>query len=185
MSDILYRVISKYWSQRLQVVCVANGEYQRIFHDIVNFHNIQSRVAVTNFDESLSRLAYAGSDFVLMPSRFEPCGLPQMVGVLYGCLPIVHDTGGLHDTVEHLDVSNHRGNGFVFRDYDANALAWGIDEAMRFHSLYPADRAVEISRIMAEGTKRFTHQVCAKAYMEMYEHMLHRPLVVQNFETNA
>ena len=49
---------------------------------------------------------------------------------------------------------------------------------MRFHALPAADRAVQISRIMVESAARFTHQVCAKAYMEMYEHMLHRPLVV-------
>jgi ADP-glucose type glycogen/starch synthase len=178
LAEILYRTVSKYWDRKLQVVFVANGDYQRVFNDIVNFHDIHGRVAVASFDESLSRLAYAGSDFVLMPSRFEPCGLPQMVGVLYGSLPIVHDTGGLHDTVDHLDVAAGRGNGFAFKHYDSAALAWGIDEAMRFHSLPAEDRAAQISRIMRESANRFTHQVCAKAYMEMYEHMLHRPLIV-------
>ena len=178
LAEILYRTVAKYWDRKLQVVFVANGDYQRVFNDIVNFHNIHGRVAVASFDESLSRLAYAGSDFVLMPSRFEPCGLPQMVGVLYGSLPIVHDTGGLHDTVDHLDVAAGRGNGFAFKHYDAAALAWGIDEAMRFHALPAEDRAAQISRIMLESANRFTHQVCAKAYMEMYEHMLHRPLIV-------
>ncbi len=178
LAEILYRTVAKYWDRKLQVVFVANGDYQRVFNDIVNFHDIHGRVAVASFDESLSRLAYAGSDFVLMPSRFEPCGLPQMVGVLYGSLPIVHDTGGLHDTVDHLDVAAGRGNGFAFKHYDAAALAWGIDEAMRFHALSAEDRAAQISRIMRESAARFTHQVCAKAYMEMYEHMLHRPLIV-------
>ena len=178
LAEILYRTVSKYWERKLQVVFVANGDYQRVFNDIVNFHNIHGRVAVAGFEETLSRLAYAGSDFVLMPSRFEPCGLPQMVGVLYGSLPIVHDTGGLHDTVEHLDVAAGRGNGFAFKHYDSAALAWGIDEAMRFYALPAAERAAQISRIMVESASRFTHQVCAKAYMEMYEHMLHRPLIV-------
>ena len=178
LAEILYRTVSKYWDRKLQVVFVANGDYQRVFNDIVNFHNIHGRVAVAGFEETLSRLAYAGSDFVLMPSRFEPCGLPQMVGVLYGSLPIVHDTGGLHDTVEHLDVAAGRGNGFAFKHYDSAALAWGIDEAMRFYALPAAERAAQISRIMVESASRFTHQVCAKAYMEMYEHMLHRPLIV-------
>ncbi|MGI5870112.1 MAG: glycogen synthase [Kiritimatiellia bacterium] len=178
LAGILYSTVAKYWHRKLQVVFVANGEYQRVFNDIVNFHDIHGRVAVANFDESLSRLAYAGSDFVLMPSRFEPCGLPQMVGVLYGSLPIAHDTGGLHDTVEHLNVARNRGNGFIFKHYDSAALAWGIDEAMRFYALPSADRAVQVSRIMSEGAQRFTHKVCAKAYMEMYEHMLRRPLIV-------
>ena len=113
-----------------------------------------------------------------MPSLFEPCGLPQMIGALYGSLPIVHDTGGLHDTVDHLNVNQSTGNGFIFRDYDANALAWGIDEAMRFYH-QPADvRNAQVSRVMDESAKRFTHHVCASAYMDMYERMLHRPLVV-------
>ena len=178
LSDILYKQVSKYWNEHLQVVVIANGAYQRVFNDIVNFHGIQSRVAIVNFDEGLSRTGYAGSDLVLMPSLFEPCGLPQMIGALYGSLPIVHDTGGLHDTVDHLNVNQSTGNGFIFRDYDANALAWGIDEAMRFYRQPPDIRNAQVARIMDESARRFTHQVCASAYMDMYERMLHRPLVV-------
>ena len=178
LSDILYKVVSKYWDDGLQVVFVANGAYQRVFHDIVVFHGFDDRVAVVDFDEDLSRLAYAASDFVLVPSLFEPCGLPQMVGQLYGTLPIVHDTGGLHDTVEHLDAAKSKGNGFVFKNYDSPALSWGIDEAMRFYNSPGEVRADQISRVMRESSKRFTHEECAKAYIDMYEHMLKRPLIV-------
>ncbi len=178
LSDILYNVVSKYRDEGLQVVFVANGAYQRVFHDIVVFHGFDDRVAVVDFDEDLSRLAYAASDFVLVPSLFEPCGLPQMVGQLYGTLPIVHDTGGLHDTVEHLDAAKSTGNGFVFKNYDSAALSWGIDEAMRFYNSPGEVRADQISRVMRESSKRFTHQECAKAYIDMYEHMLKRPLIV-------
>jgi len=178
LADILYTTVSKYWGRKLQVVLVANGEYQHVFHDIVNFHHLHDRVAVANFDENLSRLAYAAADFLLMPSLFEPCGLPQMVGALYGCLPIVHDTGGLHDTVEHLDVENDQGNGFVFKHYNAEALAWGIDEAMRFRSCSARVQKTQRSRVMRESAERFTHRVCAKSYIDMYEGMLHRPLVI-------
>ena len=178
LSDILYHMVSKYWEQGLQIVFVANGSYQKVFHDIVVFHGFEDRVAVFDFNEDLSRLAYAASDFVLVPSLFEPCGLTQMVGQIYGTLPIVHDTGGLHDTVEHLDIVNSKGNGFVFKDYDANALSWGVDEAMRFY-LSPVElRTALVGRVMRESSKRFTHEECAKAYIDMYEHMLKRPLVV-------
>lgn len=178
LAEILYAIVAKYWDRKLQVVLVANGAYQRVFHDIVNFHGIHDRVAVADFDENLSRLAYAGSDFLLMPSLFEPCGLPQMVGALYGCLPIVHDTGGLHDTVDHLDVKKSKGNGFVFKHYNAHALAWGIDEAMRFRTCSKRVQDEQRSRIMRESAERFTHRACAESYMDMYEGMLHRPLVV-------
>ncbi len=178
LAEILYRTVDAYWDRGLQVAIVANGAHQRVFHDIVNFHGLHDRVAVADFDEDLSRIAYAGSDFLLMPSLFEPCGLPQMVGALYGTLPIVHDTGGLHDTVEPVDLSRETGNGFVFHHYDAHALAWGIDEAMRFRAQPAEVREAQIARIMRESATRFTHRVCAEAYMDMYEGMLHRPLVV-------
>ena len=58
---------------------------------------------------------------MLMPSLFEPCGLPQMQAPIYGSLAVAHNTGGLHDTVEHLDWNAGRGNGFVFDTYDSNA----------------------------------------------------------------
>jgi glycogen synthase len=80
--------------------------------------------------------------------------------------------------VDALDVQRSKGNGFIFRDYDSNALAWGIDEAMRFFKEPPEVRAAQVSRIMDESARRFTHEVCARSYMEMYEHMLKRPLIV-------
>lgn len=177
LSDILYRIVDAHWNANLQVVFVANGSYQRVFHDIVNFHDIHNRVAVCNFEEGLSRLAYAGSDFMLMPSLFEPCGLPQMVSAIYGSLPIVHDTGGLHDTVEPLDIPNRKGNGIVFRDYDAGALLWAVGQAMAFQKLDHGTRHAAIARIMRESKARFNHEVCAQAYIDMYERMLHRPLL--------
>jgi len=177
LGEILYRMVHKYWDVDLQVVIVANGSYQRVFHDIANFHDIHNRVAVHNFSEDLSRLGYAGSDFMLMPSLFEPCGLPQMVSAIYGTLPIVHDTGGLHDTVEPLSADGRTGNGFVFRDYDANALAWAIGEAVAF-TRTPSDvRQRVVTRVMRESKARFNHDVCARAYMDMYERMLDRPLL--------
>ena len=81
-----------------------------------------------DFDERLSRLAYAASDFMLMPSLFEPCGLPQMTAPLYGSLPVVHNTGGLHDTVRPLDVDQSTGNGFRFDYYSSDGLRWAMDD---------------------------------------------------------
>ena len=80
LAEILYKVVSHWWEQNLQIIFVAVGDYQRHFRDIVSLHQFHKRVAVCNFDERLSRIAYAVSDFLLMPSRFEPCGLPQMIG---------------------------------------------------------------------------------------------------------
>ncbi|MBN2449751.1 MAG: glycogen/starch synthase [Lentisphaeria bacterium] len=177
LAEILYRVVSDYWDRRLQLVIVANGSFQRHFADILHAHEFYDRVAVCDFEEGLSRLAYAGADFTLMPSRFEPCGLPQMIGPLYGSLPIVHATGGLRDTVSHLDAERGTGNGFVFEHYDTAGLRWAIDEAMRFHALADPAREAHVSRIMREARETFTHEVTAQHYVGIYEKMLQRPLM--------
>lgn len=179
LTEILYSIIDDYWAQGLQVAIVAEGAYQQHFHAIADHHQLRNRIAVCSFQEALSRLGYAASDFILMPSRFEPCGLPQMIGPLYGSLPIVHDTGGLHDTVSHLDVAKDSGNGFVFEYYDANGLRWAIDEAMRFFGLSRRVRQKQVARVMQEAEATFTHANTAAAYVELYEKMLQRPLLPQ------
>lgn len=83
--------------------------------------------AYIGYNEELSHLYYAGSDFFLMPSRFEPCGLSQMLAMRYGSLPIVRETGGLRDTVEPYNRYTGAGNGFSFANYDA----WELSEAVR------------------------------------------------------
>ena len=177
LSDICYRFLDKYWACGAQIAIIANGAFQKPFWDIRNFHNIGNRLAVHDFDGRLSQLGFAASDFLLMPSLFEPCGLPQMQAPIYGSLAVAHNTGGLHDTVEPLDMARHVGNGFRFDTYDSNGLFWAMDQAMAFWS-HPADvREAEIRRIMAESLTRFNHEACARQYIELYEQMLHRHLV--------
>jgi starch synthase len=114
LAQVMYDIVSQYWDANLQIVSVASGEFQKNFHDIVRFHDLGNRIAICGFNEGLSHQAFAASDFLFMPSSFEPCGLPQMVGGIYGTLPIVHDTGGLHDTILQLDHESNIGNGFLF-----------------------------------------------------------------------
>ncbi len=178
LADILYTTVSRYWGRNVQFVFVANGEYQEHFQNIASFHGLENRVAVRPFDEKLSRLAYAASDFVLMPSRFEPCGLPQMIGSIYGSLPVAHDTGGIHDTVDHINIKENKGNGFLFEIFDAKGLSWAINEAMKFFALPDSIRERQISRIMAQSLDRFNHTVTAGTYIRLYEKMLQRPLVI-------
>lgn len=177
LSDILFNTVSDYWSDNFQLVIVANGSYQQVFNHIAGFHDIRNRVAVCSFNESLSRLAYAASDFVLMPSLFEPCGLPQMVGAIYGSLPIAHDTGGLHDTVTHLSEGAEYGNGFVFKNYDPQGLRWAIDQAMSFYLMPDSVKQRAVTRIMNEAISTYNHKVCAQHYVDLYETMLSRPLI--------
>jgi starch synthase len=84
---------------------------------------------------------FAGSDFVMMPSRYEPCGLNQFYGMAYGAVPIVRSTGGLADAVEKFNVAKGTGDGFVFRDFTVDALVEAIEEAVSF---FENDEAFEI-----------------------------------------
>ncbi len=177
LADILYRFLDKYWKEKVQVAIVANGAYQQPFRDILRFHDLYGRVAVCDFNQNLSQEGYAASDFTLMPSLFEPCGLPQMVGQLFGSLPIVHNTGGLHDTVEPLNCNSDKGSGFVFDIYDSAGLFWAMDEAMNFWRQPLEVKCRNIERIMRESAARFNHHTCAKSYIDIYEKMLNRPLV--------
>ncbi len=177
MADVLYEVVSRYWEKGFQVLFVADGEFQEPFRNIVAFHGFRDRVAVCPFDESLARLAYGAADFVLMPSLYEPCGLPQMIGALYGTLPVAHKTGGIQDTVQHLGTDGETGNGFLFETYDTGGLIWAIEEAMRFFDLPESRRDRTVARIMTESRQRFTHPVTARQYIALYEKMLQRPLI--------
>ena len=172
LTDILYQVVTDYAHEGLQIAVVANGSYQKHFHQIVDQHGLHDRVSIRDFSEELSHLAYAASDFIFMPSSFEPCGLPQMIAPKYGGLTLAHDTGGLHDTVEHLDRENNCGNGFLFKHFSAAGLRWTMDEAMHFHRLPTPEREHQLARVMKEATARFNHEATAAEYIKRYEQML-------------
>ncbi len=177
LSHILHRTVSDYWDRRLQIVVIADGPHQHCLREITDRFSLHRRIAVRNFDERLTRLAYGGADFMLMPSRFEPCGLPQMIAPLYGCLPVVHATGGLRDTVRPLDVDGSSGNGFRFEVHDCNGLRWALDQAMSFHAVPGPIREREVRRIMRESRQQFDPAGFTKNYMDLYRKLLDRPLV--------
>ena len=81
-------------------------------------------------DERLAHRLLAGSDMLLMPSRYEPCGLTQLYAMRYGTVPMVRATGGLADSVRHFDAQSGEGTGVVFRDYDVPGLQWAFGEAL-------------------------------------------------------
>jgi starch synthase len=82
------------------------------------------------YDEALAHRILAGSDIVLVPSRYEPCGLTQLYALRYGSIPVVRSTGGLADTVQHFDPASGMGNGSVFEHADPQGLSWGIGQAL-------------------------------------------------------
>lgn len=86
------------------------------------------------YDDPLAHQIIAGSDLLLVPSRYEPCGLTQMYALHYGTVPVVRKTGGLADTVVHFDPGSGTGNGSVFLDADPNGLRWAVDTALGWYA---------------------------------------------------
>ena len=98
----------------------------------------RGRMSVTiGFNEGLAHLIEAGSDFYLMPSQFEPCGLNQLYSIRYGTPPIVHAIGGLKDTVIDMEADDKNGNGFLFQRHEPGAFLEAVDRALRFERENP------------------------------------------------
>ena len=127
------------------------------------------RVSFTRgYDDPLAHRILAGSDIVLVPSRYEPCGLTQMYALRYGSIPVVRKTGGLADTVQHFDAASGRGNGSVFEHADAQGLAWGIGEALRWYADAPTWSRVVANAMDAD----FSWDRQVPEYVRAYERLV-------------
>ena len=127
--------------------------------------------AYIGYDESLSHLIEAGSDFFLMPSRYEPCGLNQMYSMLYGTLPIVRRTGGLADTVEQYNEFSGEGTGFLFDSLTPGAVYDTVGWAV--YAYY--NKKDHIKKMQVKGmTKDFSWDKSADGYLSIYSEALMR-----------
>ena len=122
-------------------------------------------VTKITFDPELARRVFAGSDFLLVPSRYEPCGLTQMYAMRYGSIPIVTPVGGLFDTVEPLEAARAVGTGIVARAVDAPALLAACEAGLAAYADPPAFRAL-VGRAMARDSAWTSS---AKDYVQLYE----------------
>ncbi|MDH3296735.1 MAG: glycogen synthase [Gemmatimonadota bacterium] len=122
--------IAKWTEARFVFLGTGDARHERTIEELGRMRHVGSRIA---FSERLAHLVEAGADFFLMPSRFEPCGLNQMISQRYGTLPIVHRVGGLADSVTHADratIDAGSATGIVFEHYDAAGLEWAIGQAI-------------------------------------------------------
>ena len=121
--DIIEAAIGRLVSMDLRLVVLGAGtrEHHETMTRLTELYPGRIRVFL-RFDSDMARLIYAGSDVFLMPSRYEPCGLGQLIAMRYGTLPVVHSTGGLKDTVSDLDAHPRDGDGFSFDEYSPEAL---------------------------------------------------------------
>ena len=124
--------------------------------------------AYIGYSEELSHLVYAGSDFFLMPSRFEPCGLSQMIAMRYGSLPIVRETGGLRDTVQPYNQYTGEGDGFSFANFDAWEMRDTIHKAIEAYYKKDVMEGLITSAMKAD----FGFELSAMEYARLYLCML-------------
>ena len=125
-----------------------------------------SRLFLTlGFDAALAQRIYAGCDLFLMPSRFEPCGLGQLISLRYGTIPVVHAVGGLADTVRDLDAQPRDGNGFSFAQYDRAAFSGALARALRSFRRGGEGWSAVRTRAMRED---HSWGVSARRYLEAY-----------------
>jgi len=165
-ADLLAAVLDDIVAMGFDLVVLGTGErrYEEAMRAAEAAH--PGRVAVlTRFDERLAHRIYAASDLFLMPSRYEPCGLGQMIAMRYGTLPVVNRTGGLADTV--VDVSQDGGTGFVLEELTPAELVATLSRA---HELLaePTKLAEVRERAMARD---FSWKASAREYVKLYEQL--------------
>ena len=159
---------------QMQIAVVANGD-NSLIPTIQHYqHCFPGRISYHAFDRTLSQIAKAGSDFILMPSLYEPCGIPQVEAPRYGTLPIVRRTGGLADTIEPLSNNGLMGNGFMFQDFIPSGFWFGIQRAISFYKRKEEFRLRVMKRIMRESFDKFNIQKTAKKYIEVYENIFRK-----------
>jgi starch synthase len=147
----------------LVVLGSGDAKYSAFFEQLAQ--RFADRVSYrTGFDEPLAHLIEAGSDIFLMPSLYEPSGLNQMYSLRYGTIPVVRNTGGLADSVQHFDPSTGRGTGCVFNDYDVPAVRWAINTVLDWY----ADPRSWLPLVQNAMAKDFSWTRQIKEYESLY-----------------
>ena len=167
--DILTEAIKEIANSNIQMVILGTGDmkYHQILEDIAK--KFPKTISVTlGFDNALAHQIYAGSDFFLMPSRYEPCGLGQMISMKYASIPIAYKTGGLRDTIIDFDPLEDRGNGFLFDNYSAESLLKVMKIAIYFYK----DKKIHGGLLNRALMSNFSWSESAKQYIELYKRCL-------------
>ena len=163
--DIIYGALEKILSMNVYLIIVGTGDasFENLFVDAQKKFGNNLKVKIV-FNEQLAKKIYAGSDIFLMPSKFEPCGLSQIMAMRYGTIPVVRKTGGLSDTVKDFFDSDD-GNGFLFEDYDSMALFNAVKKAVDlFH-----DKSVWSKIVRNAMESDFSWAKSAQKYIQLYE----------------
>ena len=167
--DLVNAIVPQLMDGNTQVVVLGTGDafYEDSFRYYENAYK-GSFCAYIAYDESLAHGIYAGSDAFFVPSRFEPCGLTQLIAMHYGTVPIVRETGGLKDTVEPFNQYTGEGNGFTFDRYESGLL---LDATNRAKTIYFEYREAWDEIVKRNMNKDVSWEVSAKQYRQLYVEM--------------
>lgn len=165
--DLIEAVLHDILEDDVRLIVLGKGDwrYEQMFLDAKRLYPSKISVSIM-FSGDLANKIYAGSDMFLMPSKFEPCGLAQMIAMRYGTVPIVRETGGLKDTVQPFVDYLGTGNGFTFASYNAHDMLHVIREACGVYHLNPKGW----THLMQLGmTNDFSWNTSAQKYIEVYQ----------------
>ncbi len=164
--DLLNSIIPQIVDDHTQIAVLGTGDpmYEDSFRYYENAYKGKVCSSIM-YDEERAHKIYAGCDALLVPSQFEPCGLTQLIGMHYGTVPIVRETGGLKDTVEPYNMFTDMGNGFTFDRYDAGLL---LDAINRAKTLYFEYRENWDKMVVRDMQKDVSWEASARQYKDLY-----------------
>jgi starch synthase len=171
--DLVAAICENLMAMDCQLVILGTGDLK--YHELLTYlgEKYAHKTGINlKFDNELAHRIYAGSDIFLMPSRYEPCGLGQMISLKYGTLPVVNHTGGLADTVWDYTDDPDNGNGFVFTEYSPEALLDAVTRAVETFENKRKWNTI-VKRCMEMD---FSWKSSASKYMELYEKAMDRKM---------
>ena len=170
--DLILKSSEELLKKDIQIVSQGVGEKKYIEALKALAYDYPQRIAIhLKFDEAIAHQIYAGSDFFLVPSIFEPCGLGQMISMRYGTIPIGFKTGGLVDTISPFHGPLSQGNGFLFEQYRPEAFLKTIDSALTIYRKKDQWRKLIENAFCSD----FPWEQSAKQYLKIYERLSKMP----------
>jgi starch synthase len=169
--DLIAEAMEELVKCNLKIVFLGRG--QQRYHDLLHYfasrhpRKVGARI---DFDNNLAHRIYAGCDMFLMPSRYEPCGLNQLISLRYGTVPIVRATGGLVDTVQDYSRDSETGTGFHFETYSALDLMNAVHRGLALYS----DPARWMQMVHRGMTQDWSWEESARKYLNLYERIYYR-----------
>ncbi|MFH0923971.1 MAG: glycogen/starch synthase [Candidatus Falkowbacteria bacterium] len=164
--EILLQILEHLLRMDLQIIIMGDGDKNYISQFKKYNKKYPQKIVWLPFSKNQKHetLVYAGSDFFMLPSHHEPCGINQLIAMRYGCVPIVRKVGGLYDTVENFDPGANKGTGFSFDKFDPLSLHGAIVRALETRKYKDAWRDI-IVRAMRESN---SWEIPAKKYISLY-----------------